>query len=155
MITVEKDGVKTPVPTKGFAEHFTGMKPMIILPIKTMSEEDIQLLRDNGLCVVEAYDPSLVKFVDPMPVASNRTQLEQAAIQFSRIILNHEGWYKHYNLEAMNRSSFCKLYVDCLVAGTPMDKRTKNEAEQEILHAADVICCTCVGAGEPRLKNFR
>jgi regulator of nonsense transcripts 1 len=23
------------------------------------------------------------------------------------------------------------------------------------LQAADVICCTCVGAGDPRLKNFR
>lgn len=27
--------------------------------------------------------------------------------------------------------------------------------EREILQAADVICCTCVGAGDPRLKNFR
>ena len=27
--------------------------------------------------------------------------------------------------------------------------------EREILKAADVICCTCAGAGDPRLKNFR
>lgn len=27
--------------------------------------------------------------------------------------------------------------------------------EREILQAADVICCTCAGAGDPRLKNFR
>lgn len=31
----------------------------------------------------------------------------------------------------------------------------RNRAEREILQAADVICCTCVGAGDPRLKNFR
>jgi regulator of nonsense transcripts 1 len=31
----------------------------------------------------------------------------------------------------------------------------QNKTEREILQAADVICCTCVGAGDPRLKNFR
>ena len=31
----------------------------------------------------------------------------------------------------------------------------QNRTEREILQAADVICCTCVGAGDPRLKNFR
>jgi len=31
----------------------------------------------------------------------------------------------------------------------------RMRTEREILQAADVICCTCVGAGDPRLKNFR
>lgn len=31
----------------------------------------------------------------------------------------------------------------------------RSNTEREILKAADVICCTCVGAGDPRLKNFR
>lgn len=31
----------------------------------------------------------------------------------------------------------------------------QTRTEREILQAADVICCTCVGAGDPRLKNFR
>eukprot|EP00529_Nitzschia_sp_RCC80_P005463 CAMPEP_0113504498 /NCGR_PEP_ID=MMETSP0014_2-20120614/34747_1 /TAXON_ID=2857 /ORGANISM="Nitzschia sp." /LENGTH=1043 /DNA_ID=CAMNT_0000399611 /DNA_START=152 /DNA_END=3283 /DNA_ORIENTATION=- /assembly_acc=CAM_ASM_000159 len=31
----------------------------------------------------------------------------------------------------------------------------RNRTERQILQAADVICCTCVGAGDPRLKNFR
>lgn len=31
----------------------------------------------------------------------------------------------------------------------------QNRTEKEILQAADVICCTCVGAGDPRLQNFR
>ena len=34
-------------------------------------------------------------------------------------------------------------------------KSLRNRTEKEILNAADVICCTCVGAGDPRLKNFR
>ena len=31
----------------------------------------------------------------------------------------------------------------------------QSRTEREILQAADVICCTCVGAGDARLKNFR
>lgn len=31
--------------------------------------------------------------------------------------------------------------------------RLKNQTERELLRAADVICCTCVGAGDPRIAN--
>ncbi len=31
----------------------------------------------------------------------------------------------------------------------------QTKAENEILQAADVICCTCVGAGDRRLASFR
>ncbi|RHY34500.1 hypothetical protein DYB32_000902 [Aphanomyces invadans] len=34
-------------------------------------------------------------------------------------------------------------------------KALKRNAEREILQAADVICTTCVGSGDPRLSNFR
>jgi regulator of nonsense transcripts 1 len=34
-------------------------------------------------------------------------------------------------------------------------KSLKRSMEREILQSADVICCTCVGAGDPRLTNFR
>ncbi|OMJ15386.1 Regulator of nonsense transcripts 1 [Smittium culicis] len=34
-------------------------------------------------------------------------------------------------------------------------KKLKRVAEAEILSAADVILCTCVGAGDPRLSKFR
>lgn len=32
-------------------------------------------------------------------------------------------------------------------------RRLRSSAEREILQAADVICTTCVGAGDPRLSN--
>lgn len=32
-------------------------------------------------------------------------------------------------------------------------RRLRSGAEREILQAADVICTTCVGAGDPRLSN--
>ncbi|KAK6947477.1 RNA helicase UPF1, 1B domain [Dillenia turbinata] len=34
-------------------------------------------------------------------------------------------------------------------------KALKQATEREISQSADVICCTCVGAGDPRLANFR
>ncbi|GBG63841.1 hypothetical protein CBR_g39626 [Chara braunii] len=34
-------------------------------------------------------------------------------------------------------------------------KALKRSTEREIAQSADVICCTCVGAGDPRLANFR
>jgi regulator of nonsense transcripts 1 len=40
----------------------------------------------------------------------------------------------------------------------PSDERKfkvlRRQAEKEILQCADVICCTCVGAGDPRLAKF-
>lgn len=32
-------------------------------------------------------------------------------------------------------------------------RRLRSDSEREILQAADVICTTCVGAGDPRLSN--
>lgn len=33
--------------------------------------------------------------------------------------------------------------------------RLKSACENKLLRAADVICCTCIGAGHPRLENIR
>lgn len=34
-------------------------------------------------------------------------------------------------------------------------KQFRRLYEKEILQNADVVCCTCVGAGDPRVMNFR
>ena len=34
-------------------------------------------------------------------------------------------------------------------------KALKRATKREINQSVDVICCTCVGAGDPRLSNFR
>jgi hypothetical protein len=52
------------------------MKPIVILPPGAMSKEDIDRLRNNNLCVVEAQEPGLVKFLDPIPAISSRTEIE-------------------------------------------------------------------------------
>ena len=49
------------------------MKPMIILPPDVMDKENIDLLRENGICVVVAKDPAKVRFVDPIPAVASRT----------------------------------------------------------------------------------
>ena len=104
------------------------MKPMIILPPDAMSAEDVDLLRANGLCVVVAKEPSLVKFMDPIPAVSSRTAVENAAIQLSRKIIGKGYW-----TSTGTRESLAALYVDLLVAGTSLDPRpSKQEREQEI-----------------------
>lgn len=34
-------------------------------------------------------------------------------------------------------------------------KMLQRNLEMEVLAAADVVCCTCVGAGDPRLAMYR
>lgn len=54
-----------------------------------------------------------------------------------------------------------KLFVCNMFAGELSSsdekkyKALKRATEREISQSADVICCTCVGAGDPRLANFR
>ena len=97
----------------------TKMNPMIILPYGQMLESQIKLLRDNGICVVTAKDPSKIRFVDPIPAASSRTQMENAAIKLSRLLLN--GTWNPPD-RSLDRSDFCRFFVEFLVEGTPLDK---------------------------------
>jgi len=99
------------------------MKPIIILPPDTVSDPDIQLLRDNDLCVVVAKEPGAVKFLDPLPVASSRDQIENAAIQLSRRLLRGD-------ILANYRGELCSLFARILVEGTPLQPGP-TQAENE------------------------
>lgn len=44
---------------------------------------------------------------------------------------------------------------DLTAADAKRFRQLRSQAEKEILQAADVICTTCVGAGDPRLSCFR
>lgn len=112
------------------------MKPIIILPPGVMSESNITMLRENELCVVEATEPSAVKFIDPIPAASSRTQIENAAIQLSRRLLNGERISNSYEY----KSTFAALFVDILIKGTPLDSGpTKEEIERAIFDDAKAV----------------
>lgn len=73
----------------------TRMKPVIILPKGAVSAEDIALLRENQFCVVEADDPSEVRFMEPPP--NGYSEQERAAIALCRHIMRHSwdaSWTK-------------------------------------------------------------
>lgn len=108
------------------------MKPIIILPPKTVSESDIKELRDNGLCVVVAENPAAVKFLDPIPSAGERSKIESACIKLSRILLN-EQWGFITQSSSIGKSEFAKLFVYCLSEGTELSpKGSKQEQEDQI-----------------------
>lgn len=108
------------------------MKPIIILPPDTMSDEDKKLLNENGLCVVVAKDPGAVRFVDPIPAISSRNEMEHAAIQLSRRILHGQIGDSNF----LKRDEVARYYVTLLTAGTSLDaKPTQEEREQSIYRA--------------------
>jgi hypothetical protein len=105
------------------------MRPIIIVPPGALSKEDIKLLRDNELCVVVAKDPSQIKFLDPIPCISSRSQIENAAIKLSRKILNGTALDNQtWNPDC--RAIFARMFVELLIQGTPLD-RNGTIAEQE------------------------
>jgi hypothetical protein len=104
------------------------MKPIIILPPDTMSDEDVQRLRDNGLCVVEAKEPSLVKFMDPIPAVIGRTAVEDAAIQLSRKILRKDFWSSEDT-----RKIIATQFFDILAKGTKLDPLPSKQETERIL----------------------
>lgn len=84
------------------------IKPIIILPKGEMSKKDIATLNANHLCVVEAKDPSKVRFIEPPP--EGYTVQEKAAIQLFRVIAAKPQF-------TINRSSFAEMYVDIILRG--------------------------------------
>lgn len=103
------------------------MKPMIILPPNAMSSEHMKLLRENHICVVTAKNPAEVKFVDPIPAVSSRSKIEDAAIRFSRKVLNQGYWSTD-----STRKELSATFFEILVNGTPLDpKPSQKEQEQK------------------------
>ncbi|XP_020577685.1 regulator of nonsense transcripts 1 homolog isoform X1 [Phalaenopsis equestris] len=69
--------------------------------------------------------------------------------------------YQVRHLDASEKSELQKLQLlkdeqgELSSSDEKKFKALKRATEREILQSADVICCTCVGAGDPRLSNFR
>lgn len=109
-----------------------GMKPMMIIPPDTMSQEDIALLRENGVCVVVSKEPAALRFLDPLPVVSSRSQIEHAAIQLSRKLLAKDPWIdEHGYWKNLERANVLGMFINLLAKGTPIDPDvTRQEREQ-------------------------
>jgi hypothetical protein len=115
------------------------MKPILIIPDGTMKPEDIKRLNDNGICTVEAKNPALVKFLDPIPSAAERTRVEDAAIALSRKMLRKSTYADNgggYDYKP-SRGQVCEWYIQALVKGTPLDSdMTQEERDQQTLDQA-------------------
>ena len=65
------------------------------------------------------------------------------------------------NLDTPDRAELRKLQLlkdeigDLTASDARRFRALRSQAERDILQAADVICTTCVGAGDPRLANLR
>lgn len=81
------------------------MKPVVVLQTETMSKDDIQVLRDNGICVVECDEPNQVRFMEPLPTGYDRC--EWAAVQLFRKLMSQTGWQ-------VGRREFATIYADIL-----------------------------------------
>ena len=110
------------------------MKPIIILPPELMEREDIEILRENGICVVVAKDPAAIRFIDPIPSISSRTEIENAAIQLSRKVMSRGYW-----TAPDIRKEVVTTFVELLVKGSALDPNpTRAEKETEIFDQAKI-----------------
>lgn len=90
------------------------MKPMIVLPVGEVTPEDIQQLRDNGICVIEAKEPANVRFVEPLESSLGQDDFARAAIQLTRRILCGE-------VGGFAKGDCSKLLAEILIKGSPID----------------------------------
>jgi hypothetical protein len=96
-----------------------------------MSQANIKKLESNQLCIVIAKDPARIKFVDPIPAQSSRTEIENAAIKLSRMLLNNRQWASPGG--TWDIGTITEAFVQFLVEGTPLDAAgTKEERESKI-----------------------
>ncbi|CAM6082950.1 unnamed protein product [Calypogeia fissa] len=69
--------------------------------------------------------------------------------------------YQVRHLDTSDKSELHKLQLlkdeqgELSSADEKKYKALKRATEREIAQSAEVVCCTCVGAGDPRLSNFR
>lgn len=67
------------------------MKPILILPPEQMTPEDIERLRENQICVVEAKDPSLIRFCETPP-AANYDRVIEASVNLTRYVSKNQAF---------------------------------------------------------------
>src|SRR5712664_689478 len=109
------------------------MKPILIIPVDTMAAEHIKRLNDNGICPVEAKNPALVKFLDPIPSAAERSQLEIATLKFSRKMLNRETFINaQRNWIEYGFADVCRLFMACLIEGRALDSNPTKQEKEEV-----------------------
>lgn len=135
-------GTGKTVTSASIVYHLAKMNPgqvLVCAPSNVAVDQLTEKIHATGLKVVrltaksrEALDSSISFLTLHQQVANNTTHVElQKLIQLK----NEQG-----ELSSNDERKYKALIRQC---------------EKEILSAADVICCTCVGAGDPRLSKLK
>ena len=135
-------GTGKTVTSASIVYHLAKMNPgqvLVCAPSNVAVDQLTEKIHATGLKVVrltaksrEALDSSVAFLTLHQQVANSSTHVElQKLIQLK----NEQG-----ELSSNDERKYKTLIRQC---------------EKEILAAADVICCTCVGAGDPRLGKFK
>lgn len=102
------------------------MQPILVLPPDSMTDEDIQRLRDNEICVVVSSDPTALRFVDPPP-SGNYDLVTDAALQLSRVVMNNPN--TNYTGQ-----SLAAWWAQVLINAHPVRKQTVAKTEEITRH---------------------
>ena len=135
-------GTGKTVTSASIVYHLAKMNPgpvLVCAPSNVAVDQLTEKIHVTGLKVVritaksrEALDSSISFLTLHQQVAKNTSHVElQKLIQLK----NEQG-----ELSSNDERKYKMLIKQC---------------EREILNAADVICCTCVGAGDPRLAKLK
>ncbi len=99
------------------------LKPVVILPPKSMTKADMQQLREAGICVVECKKPSEVRFLDPPPCGYELRN--QAAIKMFLKIVNNEV-PSIFTRDDYKKTCFDIMCADLRAKATPAPKAVKG-----------------------------
>ncbi|KAF8969557.1 ATP dependent helicase [Flammula alnicola] len=135
-------GTGKTVTSASIVYHLAKMNPgqvLVCAPSNVAVDQLTEKIHATGLKVVrltaksrEALDSSVAFLTLHQQVANSTTHVE---LQKLIMLKNEQG-----ELSSNDERKYKTLIRQC---------------EKEILNAADVICCTCVGAGDPRLSKLK
>ncbi|KAK0482608.1 RNA helicase-domain-containing protein [Armillaria novae-zelandiae] len=135
-------GTGKTVTSASIVYHLAKMNPgqvLVCAPSNVAVDQLTEKINTTGLKVVrltaksrEALDSSVAYLTLHQQVANSTTHVE---LQKLIMLKNEQG-----ELSSNDERKYKTLIRQC---------------EKEILSAADVICCTCVGAGDPRLSKLK
>jgi len=135
-------GTGKTVTSASIVYHLAKMNPgqvLVCAPSNVAVDQLTEKIHTTGLKVVrltaksrEALDSSIAFLTLHQQVANSTTHVE---LQKLIMLKNEQG-----ELSSNDERKYKTLIRQC---------------EKEILGAADVICCTCVGAGDPRLSKLK
>lgn len=97
--------------------------PILIVPKRSMTKADIRLLRLNGICVVEAQEPSAVRFIEPPMMGYSHE--ERAAIKLSRFLMSMDN-----TSNCRDRHDIRSAFAHYVIQGTSLDSFRAEEPKR-------------------------